>query len=155
MKRAIGLGMVVLVAGLVGCNGFEQRWKKEHFDTSVAPLAGTWEGTWKSDKGHGEGKLRAIFVPREGATSGKGATLYEATFKSTFAKILSATHVVDITATVAPDGTWTYRGEKMLEGIGGGLYKYEGTAKGDEMSATYTAEVDRGVFTLRRAVETK
>jgi hypothetical protein len=115
---------------------------------SVDPLAGRWEGTWKSEHNGHSGRLRAI-VDRVDANA------YRIEYDGWFFGILRYTHGMNVTATPAPDGGKTIRfsGEEDLGALAGGVYRYDGTADGTEFKSTYQSKDDHGRFEMKRPTE--
>jgi hypothetical protein len=115
---------------------------------SAEPLAGRWEGTWKSDQNGHSGRLRAI-VDRVDANT------YRIEYDGWFFGILRYTHGMNVTATPAPDGGTTIRfnGEEDLGALAGGVFRYDGTADGAAFKSTYQSKDDHGRFEMKRPTE--
>lgn len=64
-------------------------------------------------------------------------------------KVFSASYAVEHRVAATKDG-FTFSGDQILSGIGGGLYHYEGKGTSSEFCATYRSRFDRGVFQLKR-----
>ncbi len=143
------LWLVLLLPLLGGCT-FDRQWRQlvreqmslpatQHSD----PLAGRWEGTWVSDRSGHSGSLRAIIAPT-------GETTYHVDFDAMFFAVLRAGYSLELTTTPATNGATSFRGEKDLGRLAGGVYRYAGSADGRAFNATYESGADNGRFQMTR-----
>jgi hypothetical protein len=96
--------------------------------------------------GH-SGRLRAIVTRADGDT-------YRIEYDGWFFGILRFTHGMNVTATHAADGsTVRFEGHEDLGGLAGGVYRYDGTADGQQFKSTYQSSEDHGRFEMRRPQE--
>ena len=148
IMRSPLLVLAIAALGLSSCSiGYNREWSKAKAQASHQPpkdMSGPWLGTWRSDVNGHNGELRCIVTPLAG-NAGQERFHYHATFM----KILSATY--DVTHVVKPvKGGFTFAGDQVLTGAGGGLYHYEGNATPSTFHATFRSEKDHGVFEMKR-----
>ena len=135
--------LISLAVGGSACSRFDRDWKLAMAMPGPSEgLEGPWEGRWKSDAGHGSGKLRCIL-------SRLSEDEYLARFRATFWGILKAGYEVKLKARPR-DGGVEIQGEKDLGSLAGGVYRYEGTVSPTNFSATYSSKNDNGTFEMRR-----
>jgi hypothetical protein len=136
------LALVVFLF-LAGCSSFEKEWRRNDRTHSQAGIPGKWEGRWTSMKHHGMGgRLRCVLTRVD-------ATHQRAWFRANWLTFASD-YVVTLEARPVPGGL-RVRGEHVLHGFGGGLYRYAGSISGARFHATYDSKYDRGEFSLQSA----
>lgn len=126
-----------------GCSSFERDWKAAAAAPAPSdPLAGLWEGEWRSRAtGHGGG-LRSIITP---LAEGGYLARYQARYGCCFSFEYS------VPMTVAREGDRDrFQGSADLGFLAGGEYHYGGEASQGRFSCTYRADSDHGVFELKR-----
>lgn len=134
-----------LPALLSSCShSFNRAWKAAQKTGPTTGVEGAWEGTWKSDVNGHHGRLRSVVGP---AKNQEGDHSFH--YHATWAKILSGAYRVDHRVT-GSRGNYQFQGQHKLPGWAGGLYTYGGTVQGDEFSATYECDLDKGTFRMTR-----
>lgn len=114
-----------------------------------SPLAGPWEGYWKSDVNGHTGNLRAIATPTPSAAcASDGAEHYSFRYHATWASVLSGGYTSDHLVKRDADGSYGVRAEKTIPLIG--LYSSEGRVVGDQFESSYRSKSDHGVYVLKR-----
>ena|SRR5687768_14180644 len=143
------LGCGLILAALVfagGCSSFDRDFKAARAASQLHPapsIGGAWEGRWRSENGHGSGKLRCLLTPlSEGA--------YQARFKATYLGFLKATYNVTLRGAGQEGEAVLLAGEEDLGFFAGGKYQYRGRVTPTGFSCTYDSKHDRGTFTLMR-----
>ncbi|MFP4139554.1 MAG: hypothetical protein ACOCZU_01620 [Planctomycetota bacterium] len=114
-------------------------------DQPVDPLVGRWTGTWTSDGIHGSGELVSVIDKQ-----GEGE--YLATFRARFGGGLFSMTQRDVTLVITGRAgkRVTFKGEKDLGFMNGGVYTYVGHAEDGTFEARYDSSFDSGVFTMER-----
>ena len=113
------------------------------------PVAGPWEGYWKSDVNGHTGNLRAIGTPTPSAAcASDGSDHYSFRYHATWAEVLSGGYTSDHQVKKGPDGSYLVQGEKDIALIG--RYSSKGSVVGDLFETRYQSESDNGVFVLKR-----
>ena len=143
--------VLLLAAPMLGGCAFDRNWRRMVREQAAAApsaetgdaLAGRWEGKWVSEKSGHTGSLRAIITPVD-------ETRYHVDFDAMFFAVLRAGYAVDLSATQDAKGVTSFRGEKDLGGLAGGVYRYAGTADGQSFNATYESGADNGRFEMKR-----
>ncbi|MDB5320505.1 MAG: hypothetical protein JWN40_2136 [Phycisphaerales bacterium] len=131
-----------LMIALTGCSTFDRDFEAARQSKASVPSASIWDGTWKSEAGHGGGRLRAILTPTASDT-------YHARFRAQYWGIFAADEDVDLHVTsTAP--TTRASGEADLGFFKGGVYQYDATITPSNFDATYKSKYDHGQFDLRR-----
>jgi hypothetical protein len=152
--------MIALFACAAGGCSFDRQWRQLGHDAwptnsavattapaSADPLAGRWDGTWVSEQDGHSGRLRAIVDRVDSDT-------YHIEYDGWFFGILRFTHGMNVTATRAADAnTVHFEGQEDLGGFAGGVYRYNGTADGQQFQSTYQSSEDHGRFEMRRPQE--
>lgn len=150
--RLVALLWVAALLPLASGCAFDRNWKRLATATAAAaqpahategdPLAGRWEGTWRSEANNHSGKLRAIVTPVD-------ATTYRADFDATYLGILRFGYSMSLAA--QPAGHLTrFQGAENLGWLAGGLYRYDGTTDGRSFDCAYQSKADHGRFTMTR-----
>lgn len=138
--------IAVLIGGLLaGCSSFNRDWKAAGAGGSAPdPLAGRWEGTWRSDVNAHTGALRCLITP---ATNGT----YTARFQAKYRKLVQLTfsYAVSLVVTNRDDGHH-FEGEADLGWLAGGRYTYRGRATVNRFHSTYACPHDHGIFEMTR-----
>lgn len=138
----------VIGFSLCSCStGFNREWSKATAQAAAQPpkdITGPWRGTWRSDANGHHGELRCIVSSLDSKT-GSSRFHYHATFLNTLSATYDVTHVVKYAS-----GGFTFSGDQMLTGLGGGMYHYEGKGTPLEFHATYRSASDHGVFEMKR-----
>jgi hypothetical protein len=148
--------MAVFSCAVGGCS-FDRRWRQLRHESwaktsavattapaSADPLAGRWDGKWVSEQDGHSGRLRAIVDRVDGDT-------YHIEYDGWFFGILRFTHGMNVTTTRATDGNAVhFEGQEDLGGLAGGVYRYDGTADGQQFKSTYQSSADHGHFDMRR-----
>ena len=156
--RARGRHSLLAFSGLallLGCSGFEKRWKgAAQAPVEVNDITGRWQGHWVSDATGHTGGLRCI-ITREGAGDGTGGAngggdAYRADFHATYARFLTFGYEMHLDVTRRDETNTYFQGEADLGWLAGGVYRYEGRAGGDEFLINYRAKKDYGHFRLHR-----
>ncbi len=132
---------LLLLAG--GCSSFDGAYEKAMKEPIPAgSVEGPWQGTWKSENGHGGDRLRAI-------VSKTGPQKYHIWFRAKFWAIFEASQEVDFTA--ANDSTPVKAsGDEDLGSLAGGIYHYDALITPAALDATYQSKYDHGEFHLKR-----
>ncbi|HEX5177328.1 MAG TPA: hypothetical protein VFV83_09880 [Chthoniobacteraceae bacterium] len=127
-----------------GCSSFEKEWRGADRTRLHGGIPRKWEGRWTSTKHHGMGgRLRCVLTQVD-------ATHHRAWFRASWLTFASD-YMVTLQTRPAPGGL-RLRGEHVLHGFGGGLYRYAGLIAGDRFDATYESKYDRGQFSLQSAL---
>jgi len=155
-KPVFTIAGAVLALALTSCSmGFKRDWEKaaaqQHLPVGAAQaptdLSGAWLGTWNSVATGHHGTLKAIATPLP--ADARAPTGYQFRYHATWAKFLSGGYTT--THTVTRQGKdYIIGGEHDLGRLLGGVYKYEGKATPTHFRATYTSNLDNGVFELQR-----
>ena len=156
MNTKLALGFITLTAALLtSCAGpgFNSAYRKSvtayHAADPKPEVSGPWEGYWLSGENAHTGKLRAVAVPATSeAPAANGDGRYQFRYHATWAKVLSGGYTSEHEVKRKPDGSFTLKGQEEIALLG--LYKSEGTIKGDKFDSTYHADADQGVFILKR-----
>jgi hypothetical protein len=134
---------LLLVIAAAGCSSFERDWRAlETAPEPPAPLAGRWQGSWRSEVTGHTGGLRAIVTRTAGET-------YEARYRATWGCCFTFEYTVPLAAASEGD-LYTFGGEADLGWMAGGLYRYSGQATADSFRSTYSAAKDHGTFEMAR-----
>ena len=136
---------VLLATLLAGCSSFNRDWKAAAAGGAASdPLAGRWEGTWRSDVNAHTGELRCLITP---ATNGT----YTARFQAKYRKLVQLTfsYTVSLAVTNREDGHH-FQGEADLGWLAGGRYPYRGRATATRFHSTYACPHDHGIFEMTR-----
>jgi hypothetical protein len=139
---------LMLSLSVSSCSGrFQRDWKT----TAVAPVttapknvAGSWQGTWKSEATGHQGTLKAVVseVPEK---ENRYAFRYHATWSNLFSATFESEHMAK------PQGrNFVLTGHHDLGFLFGGVYHYEGTATPSLLKCRYRSKLDHGVFELQR-----
>jgi len=137
-----GLLLVVIVTGTGCASQYKRAWRAYVDKTPEDMFSGRWEGEWISKHNGHRGRLRAMIDHLDGNE-------YNARFHATYAKVLQFTH--GNVFTVRPDGPAViFNGQNDLGKLAGGMYRYSGKVDADDFVAVYRADVDHGVFTMKR-----
>lgn len=148
MKRFPSLIRVILVVcvalpSLAGCAGYPRGWRQEARKPPAHPVAGAWEGSWRSDVNGHRGALRCLV---RGLPDGR----FEFRYRATWAKFLCAGYTVACYVRPGENETWIVSGERDLGRLFGGVFSHEGVIDGDTFTAGYKSALDRGVMEMRR-----
>ena len=129
---------------ITGCSSFNRDWKaaRKQAETPVAP-EGLWDGHWLSHVNGHTGRLRCMVTP------GAEAPEYHARYQARYARILTATYSVPMSAMWVNDDVFL-KGEHDLGPLAGGVYAYEAVISNGHFNATYTSRWDHGVFRMTR-----
>ena len=133
--------------GLACCSlSYNQKWNDSLAKAPKPPvdLTGAWIGTWHSDGNGHQGELRC-YVTLLDPKTGECQFHYHAVFMGVLSAGYDVRHIVKKT----PQG-FTFSGNQVLKGLGGGLYHYEGHGTPTEFHSTYNASIDHGTFDLKR-----
>jgi hypothetical protein len=144
-RRGLLLGAVPLFCLFTGCSSFSRAWKHTPNRLANDPVAGRWEGTWKSDASSHSDKLRCLLKPIAPGT-------YEARFHAKYKKVLSFGYTATFRGNNT-DGVFQFEGEADLGKLAGGIYRYKGTVSPTNFESTYRCKYDHGTFTLHRPAE--
>ena len=135
IRSAVYLVSLLLLSG--GCSSFDSAYQEALKVTpSSGSIEGPWEGSWRSEMGHGGDRLRAI-VTRTGPET------WHVWFRARFWAIFEADQEVDMKSAGR-----SMSGEKDLGWLAGGVYHYEATIGPGQFKATYWSKYDRGKFDL-------
>ena len=104
------------------------------------PVAGSWKGSWQSDKTGHHGPMRAFVRP---ANDG-----YNVLFVGRFAMVIPFAYRSHMTTTGSTDNGVSLAAEKKLPPFG--TFRTEATATASVFDATYNAKVDHGTFRFSR-----
>ncbi len=149
MLAAALLLLVVAGGAMRGCGGGEElaapTTQPSESGEPADPLVGRWEGKWTSDGIHGSGKLVS-------AIRKQGEGEYLATFRAKFGGGLFSMTQRDVTLVITGKAgkRVTFKGEKDLGFMNGGVYTYVGHAEDGAFEARYDSSFDSGVFTMER-----
>ena len=149
-----GMRLVMVTSALMmvgGCSSFNERWAAATSrPIPTDDITGPWEGTWKSRKGHGGGKLRAVIERAPEAPAADAAAEYVAHFRATFWGIFKSSYSIPLTHDRGATGN-VFSGEKDLGWLAGGLYTYGAEITPTTFDASYQSQSgDSGVFQLAR-----
>ena len=126
---------------LAGCSSFDRDFEAVRQSKASMLSVSLWDGSWKSEGGHGGGRLRAILTPIAPDT-------YHARFRAQYWGIFAADEDVDLHVTsTAPIKA---AGEADLGFFKGGVYQYDATITPSQFEATYKSKYDHGQFNLAR-----
>lgn len=146
MNRVISICAMLAVVVCSGCASFDSLYDKAIAQGAPAAgsVEGAWDGTWQSQAGHGNDRLRAIVTKT-------GADTYHVWFRAHFWGIFQASQEVDMKVS-SPAGAAEIKaaGEQDLGWLYGGVYQYEATLTPVKMDATYKSKYDHGEFHLGR-----
>ena len=149
MKKSIlfwGVALGAIVLFCAGCAGFGREWRQAGgLPWPPGDIAGRWDGSWRSDVNHHEGKLRCVLTKVEEGQ-------YRAKFHARYRKVLSFSYAVNLQG-VRTNGEVHFHGEANLGKLAGGVYTYEGTATPEKFRSTYSSKYDHGVFEMSRVAE--
>jgi hypothetical protein len=104
------------------------------------PIAGTWRGSWQSDKTGHHGPMRAFVRP-----AGDG---YNVLFVGRFAKVIPFAYRSHLSTTEITDNGVSLTAEKRLPPFG--TFRTNATATANVFEARYNAKVDHGTFRFSR-----
>jgi hypothetical protein len=145
MNRRVFSLVALLCVGLLltGCAGrFDRAWREAGTRSPESPLAGRWDGKWRSEKHKGSGgRLRGVMIPQ-------GKDAYRAEFKANWL-VFSSTYTVNF-QTETRRGEVHFQGEHDLGPLFGGVYNFIGRATPDRFHASYDSSYDRGIFEMSR-----
>ena len=128
---------------LSGCAGFNRDWAKAAgLPVPTNSLLGRWEGTWLSDANAHQGKLRCLIRQGEDGR-------YQGRFHAIYEKVLGFGYTVTLNVTET-NGISHFRGDANLGWWVGGVYHYEGQARGTNFFSTYRCPYDHGTFQMTR-----
>lgn len=141
-RTSLSIASCAILLTLTGC--FRDRWQAAvaELPPGADLLAGTWEGAWEDEDGNEGGALRCIATRRADGT-------YDAEFHATFAKVLASTQQARLTV-VERGAEWRFQGEADLGLLGGGVYRYDGSANGKRFMCSYTSSYYNGRFRMVR-----
>lgn len=146
MKRVYSIFALVVLGMVSGCASFDSLYDKAIAQGAppAGSVEGAWDGTWQSQAGHGNDRLRAIVTKT-------GADTYHVWFRAHFWGIFQASQEVDLKASSAAGAAEIKgAGEQDLGWLYGGVYQYEATISPVKMDATYKSKFDHGEFHLGR-----
>ena len=135
--NVVAVGLSLLLGGCVS-PGFDNAWRQ----ASPGNQTGSerWEGRWESQRGGVGGRMRAVLCPE---SDGHVQAYFEARWKC----FLTAYKVS--LKSQARKGFSSLSGEQTLDTwVGGGVYRYDGTLRAEELRATYDSHHDKGTFHL-------
>lgn len=138
-------GLLLFLCLGTGCTSFHREWRKASL--SPAPTDsynGRWEGEWLSAKNGHHGKLRCLLEENSSSTQ------FRAHFRATYARVLHFSYAAILTGAVT-NGVVQFTGESDLGKLGGGVYKYSGSANATHFSCTYESKYDHGTFQMSRS----
>jgi len=133
--------------------GFNSAYRQSVADYKAADskpkISGPWEGYWLSDVNGHTGKLRALAKPAAPTVPIDGAGgRYTFRYHATWAKVLSGGYTSPHEVRGDGEGGYVVEAEKDIALLG--VYKSEGTIKGDKFESTYRSDGDHGVYVLQR-----
>lgn len=112
-------------------------------------VVGPWQGYWKSEVNGHTGKLRAVARPAAATVPVDGVGgRYQFRYHATWAKVLSGGYTSPHEVLSDGAGGYTLEAEKDIALLG--VYKSEGTIKGDKFESKYRSDSDHGVYVLQR-----
>jgi hypothetical protein len=142
------LAGLLLALSLTSCAtpSFHRAWKAAaSHDAAADPVAGRWEGTWKSDVNGHHGKLACITAAP--SRPGEDHAFF---YRATWMRVLSGSYRARHRVVRQPDGHFTFSGRHQMPAWAGGEYEYEGHIRGDVFTARYRCSMDRGTYEMRR-----
>jgi hypothetical protein len=150
-RQIPSLCLIVLICG---CSSFNKDYQRTAAQPAPATqttqphqaIIGAWEGTWKSDAGHGGGKLYAIVMQK---ANNSDYPVYHVRFRAHFWGWFKAEY--DIILRQVSNTPLRFKGEHDLGLLAGGVYEYEATVTTETFNSTYKSGSDHGVFTMTRA----
>ena len=135
------LAIAALIA-FSGCSTFDREWRRAPA-AGRDPLAGRWDGEWRSTKHAGaRGRLRSVIKRTDAKT-------YQARFHANWLVFASA-YTLLLQTTPVSTGV-RFQGKHDLGFLYGGMYTCEGTTRGGNFRATYRSAYDEGTFTMQSA----
>ncbi|MDB6026874.1 MAG: hypothetical protein JWM68_3097 [Verrucomicrobiales bacterium] len=135
--------VIVCLAFLTGCSSFNRDWRAAgKLPCAGDPVAGRWEGIWKSDANQHSDKLRCLLTQ---VSDGK----YEARFRAKYKKVLSFSYTATFQGT-KKDSEFSFSGDADLGKLAGGIYYYRGEISPTNFVSTYRSKYDHGTFHLAR-----
>ncbi len=143
--KLLNWGLLLFLCLGTGCTSFHHEWRKA--SRSPAPTdsyLGRWEGEWLSAKNGHHGKLRCLLGEDSSSTQ------FRAHFRATYASVLPFSYAAALTGAVT-NGVVQFTGESDLGKLGGGVYKYSGSANATHFSCTYESKYDHGTFQMSRS----
>lgn len=143
--KLLNWGLLLFLCLGTGCTSFHHEWRKA--SRSPAPTdsyLGRWEGEWLSAKNGHHGKLRCLLGEDSSSTQ------FRAHFHATYASVLHFSYAAALTGAVT-NGVVQFTGESDLGKLGGGVYKYSGSANATHFSCTYESKYDHGTFQMSRS----
>lgn len=157
--KLLNWGLLLFLCLGTGCTSFHHEWRKA--SRSPAPtdsylgrwegrglspnfFLGRWEGEWLSAKNGHHGKLRCLLGEDSSSTQ------FRAHFRATYASVLHFSYAAALTGAVT-NGVVQFTGESDLGKLGGGVYKYSGSANATHFSCTYESKYDHGTFQMSRS----
>lgn len=154
-RRTRQISSLALAFLLASCSAnYNREWNQALADRAAlkgkGTVTGPWQGTWRSEANGHHGELRCIVSRAPAAGKADGGDLHRFHYHATFAGTFSATYDVMHRVKESPRGDFTFSGDQVLTGLGGGFYHYEGKGTAEQFRATFRSESDRGVFELRR-----
>lgn len=165
MSRLFPTFSVLLTAAVLfasaGCCGFSSRWNAlaAAGPRPTASDTSRWEGEWKSDRDGHSGKLRCIVSKIEykfepGSEPAEGLPTHSFEFSATWGLNFVSGYTIDMIVTpVTPEGdTQHFKGSFSIVvwPLIDDTYHAEGTIEGDSFKAKYHAEIDDGIFEMKR-----
>jgi len=141
--RAGNVAALVLMLFACGCSSFNREWRKAGKQPDQPDsVTGRWEGRWLSEVNGHNGKLRCL-------VSHQTNDIYAARFRATYLKVLRFSYTVPLRVETNEAG-WRFQGEEDLGKLGGGVYRYAGTATATNFHSTYHSQHDHGIFEMSR-----
>lgn len=130
-----------------GCTSFGTAWTNAAKQpTPQNTMLGCWNGNWQSEANGHHGTLRCVITQKSEAT-------FNARFHAIYQKVLRFGYTVPLQATQT-NGMFRFSGRANLGWWAGGVYQYEGYAKGTNFFSTYNCKYDHGTFQMTRPTQT-
>lgn len=111
-----------------------------------APITrSNWAGTWHSEATGHHGRLQCVI---QGPENKEGDHTFF--YRATWMKILSGTYKARHRVIKDEKGVFSFQGGHQMPDWAGGLYRYNGTIRGDEFRADYKSSADHGTYFMKR-----
>ncbi len=151
--RLVSCGLLVGVLSSCSSPGFNSAYRKSVAEYKVAAtkpkVVGPWEGYWLSNVNGHTGKLRAVAKPAAPTVPVDGVGgRYLFRYHATWAKVLSGGYTSPHEVRSDGAGGYTTEAEKDIALLG--IYKSEGTIKGNQFWSKYHSDSDHGIYVLER-----
>lgn len=159
IRRVGQWGAVVPVVLTAACSSFEPKWRQAVTAEGALPhpVAGAWEGTWKSEVTGHTGALQCVIEPPVApSTRSTSAPTLTFTYHARWGRFFRGTFSTQQSVVPVRSGGFISEGYWDLPRWAGGRYQYRlrfsppRRGRVESIEATYTSARDHGAFSLRR-----